>query len=166
MMRAFGAVTISKLGQSGASHGAASVPRAIVVFEDREESGRLRLLRRGFRHCFCLVGSGSAWTLCDPLLSRIALMQVNGLDETELLAELHALGMIALLGEVSPAGPAARVRLRPLSCVEIVKRILNLDLPWAITPYQLHRALLRLPAPHRPFGAYCPGALDLDIVQK
>jgi len=48
-------------------------PRVMIVFEDRDDSAVLRLLDRGFRHCFCVIGSGLAWTICDPLKTRIEL---------------------------------------------------------------------------------------------
>ena len=153
----------SKSGQSALSQPTAGILRAIVAFEDREECGRLRLLRCGFRHCFCLVGAGSTWTLCDPLLSRIALMQVNGLTEAELLRELEALGATVLRGEVPSGAHPVPIRLRPLSCVEIVKRILNLDLPWVLTPHQLHQALLRLRPHSRAFNRYHPQTQGIDI---
>lgn len=116
--------------------------RAIVVFEDRCDSSALRFLRPGFRHCFCLVGQGSAWAICDPLKTRIELTPMSGWGESELVAQLARRGRTVLRGEIRPNRVRRPVRLRAVTCVEIVKRILNLDRPAVFTPLQLCRALL------------------------
>ena len=75
--------------------------RAVVVFEDRADSIPLRLLRPGFRHCFCLVGAGSAWTVCDPLKTRIELTPVSGLSGARTRRPVRGAGLTVLLGDVA-----------------------------------------------------------------
>jgi hypothetical protein len=117
-------------------------PRVIIVFEDRDDSAVLRLLDRGFRHCFCVIGSGLAWTICDPLKTRIELFQAHGLDERTLAQHYHSMGRTVLIGDAPANRPSCPYRLRPMTCVEIVKRIVHLDAPYVFTPAQLYRALL------------------------
>jgi hypothetical protein len=124
-----------------------SEPRALVVFEHRSSALPLRLLRPGYRHCFCLVRDGTLWSLCDPLKSRIVLRTVSGLSELDLLKQFAAPQYIVLRGLVAPDSHGRHARLRAVTCVEVVKRVLNLDLPWVVTPYQLYCRLLHLPAP-------------------
>lgn len=126
--------------------------RALVVFEDRADSPALRILARRFRHCFCLIGAGQMWIVCDPLKTRIELSPLQGLDELELASHYHASGRVVLQGDVRPALYRPAYRLRPLSCVEVVKRALNVDTPGVFTPYQLYRALLKQRPPFVPFA--------------
>ena len=114
----------------------------IVVFEDRPERSVLRLLRTGFRHCFCIVGTHREWTVCDPLKTRIELVRLSGISEPNLVEHYRRGGRSALVGDVAPARGSERIWLRAVSCVEVVKRIVNLDAGYVLTPFQLHRALL------------------------
>lgn len=139
--------------------------RAVVVFEDRADSLPLRPLRPGFRHCFCLVGSGSAWTVCDPLKTRIELTPICGMLEQELAARLAIPGRTVLQGDVRVESRPRPMRLRAVSCVEIVKRVLDIDIGMVVTPYQLCRALLNPPPPGRPFVVYPTTRISLDSIR-
>ena len=85
--------------------GGASSPlppqRALVVFEDRDDLAVLRLLRPGFRHCFCILGCASTWTICDPLKTRLEITPVFGPTEGELAAHFYEQGHTVLQGNVS-----------------------------------------------------------------
>ncbi len=125
--------------------------RAIVAFEDRSEGSLLHLLARGFRHCFCVLGDGERWTLLDPLKTRLHLLSFTGCSEADLVGLLAQDGRRLLLGQPSHAACHRPASWRPLTCVEIVKRALDLDAPGVLTPRQLHSALV-----HR-FGFVSPG---------
>ncbi len=114
----------------------------VVVFEDRSDVKLLRLLRPGFRHCFCVVGSGPHWIVCDPLKTRIELTALAGAGQHELADQLARPGRAVLCGRIRTVGTPRPFRLRPVTCVEIVIRILNIDAAGALTPYQLFRRLL------------------------
>ena len=123
--------------------------RALVVFEDRNDARLLRLLRPGFRHCFCLTGEGLRWTLCDPLKSRLAVANADGASAAELAQHLAGVGRTILYGVVGEPAPGGPLGLRPLTCVEIVKRLLGVSASGVLTPHQLYRSLL-MPEPGRP----------------
>jgi hypothetical protein len=89
-----------------------------------------------------VIGSGRAWTICDPLKTRIELLQLHGLDEHEIAQHYHSMGRVILVGDAPTHRPKRPYRLRPVSCVEIVKRIVHLDAPCVFTPAQLYRALV------------------------
>lgn len=131
--------------------------RAIVVFEDRADARLLRLLRPGFRHCFCLVGAGRSWAICDPLKTRIELTPLFGLGESELAGHYAGTGRSVVVGPLTTPSVPLPWRLRPVSCVEIVKRVLRLHAPWVLTPAQLHRALLGRAGRHAGFSAWVAG---------
>jgi hypothetical protein len=64
------------------------------------------------------------------------------------------MGRTVLIGDAPTIRPRKPYRLRPVSCVEIVKRIVHLDAPFVFTPAQLYRALLeqkRALMRYRPF---------------
>lgn len=65
------------------------------------------------------------------------------MDGIELGKHFRSQGMTVLLGIVGSAS-ATRCRwLRPVTCVEIVKRALHVDAPHVLTPAQLHAELIR-----------------------
>jgi hypothetical protein len=141
-------------------------PRALVVFEDRQEPSILRLLRPGFRHCFCVVGSDRVWTICDPLKTRIELSSLLGVGEPQLAAHYRRTGRIVLAGNVVAGATPRRARLRPMTCVEIVKRVLNVDAPSAFTPFQLHRALVDAACGTEPFLPFELAGAAMDGVDN
>jgi hypothetical protein len=114
----------------------------LLVFEDRTDSGMLSLLRPGFRHCFCLVGSGTDWIVCDPLKTRIELAVVTAAAERLLAEQLTRSGRTVLRGRVHAERKSQALRLRAVTCVEVVMRVLNLDAAGVLTHYQLFRRLL------------------------
>lgn len=130
--------------RSGHCPGAGSVgPRVIVVFEDRAAFGTLMWLRAGFRHCFCLLRRPVGWIVCDPLKSHTQLDVIIPYDERDLVLHYLERKLMVLVGNCLSSGPTLNF-LRPLTCVEIVKRIVGLCAPGVWTPYQLYRALRRL----------------------
>lgn len=131
---------IGELGRGGAT--LAIGRQALVVFEDRTDARVLRCLRPGFRHCFCLTGNGTLWTLCDPLKSRLALATIDGLGAAELAEHFATGGRTVILGAIADGTSPGRPSLRPVTCVEIVKRLVGLRTARVTTPYQLYRRLL------------------------
>lgn len=141
---------------SAPAFGLAVPTEALVVFEDRSDARLLAWLRPGFRHCFCLTGSDRRWTLCDPLKSHLALASIDGLSASELAARLGHDGRAVLHGSLGRAATRASLGLGPLTCVEIVKRLLGLQARSVLTPYQLYRRLLRPDPGWAPFVELWP----------
>jgi len=111
------------------------------------------------------VRDGAVWNLCDPLKTRIVLKAVKGLSEAELHGALSARGAIVLHGFVSLDTCDRPQRLRAMTCVEVVKRVLNVDLPWAVTPYQLYRGLQHLAVPFIRLERSAHSNSELDIAR-
>lgn len=113
----------------------------IVGFQARVQSAGLAWLKAGFRHCFAYQMTDQGWVLCDPLASGLLLRTAPELPSRTLLVSLAALGatVVAVSGHSrSPRLPW----LRPVTCVEICKRLLGRRGGWVITPHQLFRDLL------------------------
>jgi hypothetical protein len=116
--------------------------RALVVFEDRCDVPYLRLFRRGFRHCFCVIGTAESWIILDPIKSALVVLGIDGASERELGTHYTSTGRIVLAGDVPATTPGRTSHLRPLTCVEIVKRMLNIRAAHVFTPAQLHALLV------------------------
>ena len=114
---------------------------SMVVFEDRQDVRLLRWLKPGYRHCYCLLKAERGWLLIDPLLRDLRCAWLDLPERFDLIAHYAEQGRRILSGRAYASVPAAPV-LRPLTCVEIVKRAVGLGDLRAWTPFQLHRSLL------------------------
>lgn len=116
--------------------------RALVLFEDRRDVWYLRLFRRGFRHCFCVIGTNDGWIILDPIKSALVVLTFSGASEHDLTMHYASTGRIVLAGDVPATIPGRTSHLRPLTCVEIVKRILQIRAAHVFTPVQLYDLLI------------------------
>ncbi|MGB0670899.1 MAG: hypothetical protein ACPGNT_05340 [Rhodospirillales bacterium] len=117
--------------------------KALIVFTDATEISWLRILKPGFRHCFAMIAEPEGWIIYDTLAHQTEIVLWRGLSEAEVLTSLCARG-----NRVVPAilldAPKKLAPLRPLTCVEAIKRLLGLRAPWVFTPYQLYRRLEKM----------------------
>jgi hypothetical protein len=119
-----------------------SQPRlALVVFVDHAESPWLRGLRAGFRHCFVVVRQELAWLACEPLTDRLELVLLPLPEAFDLPGFYATQGHTVLLGPTRADLPRRGLALAPLTCVEVVKRLLGIRAAWVMTPWQLYRHL-------------------------
>jgi hypothetical protein len=114
--------------------------RALVVFSGEAGLPWLRLLRKGFRHCFVALEIGDRWVVIDPLSHYTHVEVYAGLDAERLAAGFRARGL-TVVATRSGRPPRRPAPWRPHSCVEAVIRLLGLRAPWVWTPWQLHRHL-------------------------
>lgn len=112
-----------------------------VVFSDETDLGFLKVLRRGFRHCFVVIRDQGCWLSCDPLAHVTELSVLNVPEDFDVLNWLRKQGMIVV--KVSPQIRPKHKILPPMlfTCVEAVKRLIGLREWWVLTPWQLYRAL-------------------------
>jgi hypothetical protein len=115
---------------------------ALVVFVDECGLKWLQRLRRGYRHCFVAVRSGTSWVICDPLSHRTDLTVVGDFSTRQLADWYRSPGLMVVQTHVLPA-PLRPAPIRPYTCVEAVKRVLGMHAPWILTPWQLYRQLYR-----------------------
>ncbi|MBI2235766.1 MAG: hypothetical protein HYU60_02215 [Magnetospirillum sp.] len=114
--------------------------RALVVFVGRADLWWLRLLRPGFRHCFLVLGSPGGWIAIDPMsnLTEVSVLPLEA--DCDLAAWYRGQGHVVV--EAVPLLPARQpAPWRAYTCVEAVKRILGVDAPFVLTPWQLFRFL-------------------------
>jgi hypothetical protein len=113
----------------------------IVGFQARVRSVGLAWLKQGFRHCFAYQRADRGWVLCDPLACGLLLRSAPDLAPRALLTSLAALGATVVAVE-SQLDPSRLPWLRPLTCVEVCKRLLGRRAGRVMTPHQLFRDLL------------------------
>lgn len=68
---------------------------------------------------------------------------MDGVDALELAGHLGAPGRRILHGPVAADAGAGWPDARPMTCVEIVKRLIGVRAPAVVIPHQLYRRLLR-----------------------
>ena len=111
--------------------------QALVGFCDGRGLWWLRPLRPGFRHCFVAVRDGDGWLVIDPMAHHTSIRHTLCHD----LAGYYSSHGIIVVGTALRTPPQRAAPWRPYTCVEAVKRILGVDAPWVLTPWQLYRHL-------------------------
>lgn len=141
--------TLSISGSIPAKAGAI-IGWAVVGFAEQTRIWWLRGLKPGFRHCFAYRWHPQGWLLLDPLshhlwLDLLPCRHAAPAPEAalELAAGLRLAGFIALAVPIRQPPPRLAPPL-PLSCVEVVKRLLGMQ-TWRIsTPWQLFCELRKI----------------------
>lgn len=120
-----------------------SPQKVLVVFTGVTRVRWLQLLRRGFRHCFAIIVQDDLGILYDPLSNRTIIAPLAAaVTIDELLEYSRAGGFTAIEASVRGSFSSTWL-LRPFTCVEAVKRLLGIDAPLVVTPWQLYRLLAR-----------------------
>ena len=112
--------------------------RALVVFSGQADQAWLRILRKGFRHCFLVLGSPGGWLCLNPMAHQ-TLIQVLPVGPDFDLAEWYRSQGLTVV-ETKPVQPPRRAApWRPFTCVEVVKRALGITAGNILTPWDLYR---------------------------
>ena len=108
-------------------------PFAYVAFGGNPTHWWTRFLKKGFYHCALLIGNGFEWLLIDPVAHYTDLILIRRKNAPQILKEKGY-----RLVRTTPTLPQkVQFHLRPLTCVEVVKRFLGITNPKIWTPYQL-----------------------------
>ncbi len=114
--------------------------RVWVVFTDQTDLPWIRVLKRGFRHCFVLIYDGRHWVSVDPMAhcTDVTVHDVpEGFDLPAWLAGQGHIVVSARLGrEVRRAAPWMM-----FTCVEACKRVLGIRRRFIFTPWQFYNYL-------------------------
>lgn len=108
-------------------------PFAIVGFGGEPRLWWMKFLKKGFYHCFVVLGNGFEWILIDPLAH---------FTDTIILKNVDVKGYLSSKGyklvTATPQIPAySKPKFAFHTCVENVKRLLGIKNPYILTPYQL-----------------------------
>lgn len=111
--------------------------RGLVIFNNTTGIWWLKFLKPGFRHCFLILKTedGALWV--DPLSSGIGLETLKTHEIDTLAGWYRHQGMQVLSFEVEPKLNKP-FSWAPMTCVEVIKRILGLRGWHIVTPWQLY----------------------------
>ena len=112
-------------------------PFAYVAFGGTRTRWWMRFLKKGFYHCLLIMGNGREWVLIDPLVHFTDLII---LKKSNFLDTLKEKGY-RVVRTTPTIPPVCATRIRPLTCVETIKRFLGIKDPGIWTPYQLFKFL-------------------------
>lgn len=136
---------VSGMARDWAEHSASGKEVSVlVVFGNAPEKPLLRVLKPGFRHCFVLISGARAgeWVCLDPQSHRIRCESWCYSPLFDPAAYYRAIGYHCVWADY-PASVAHHIRLGPMSCVELIKRLLGVSGFWIVTPWQLYRTLVK-----------------------
>jgi len=116
---------------------------AWVVFSGQTDVPWLRVLKRGYRHCYLLIHDGHVWMSIDPMLNFTDVQIHHALD-----ADFDFPLYLRQQGHEVIAAPVKRNVHKPapiafMSCVEAIKRYLGIHSRFIFTPWQLCKFLKR-----------------------
>lgn len=113
-----------------------------VVFSNDTDIKFLKLLRRGFRHCFVIIKQSDQWMLIDPRANKTDIFILPHPVGFNLPRYFASEGKVVckVKGIVTPHKIAP---LFPMSCVETVKRVIGLHRRFIFTPYGLYRYFMK-----------------------
>ena len=121
----------------------------LVVFSNQTDLPWLHILKRGYRHCFLVILQGSRWLVYDPLVHRTEIVALDLPLDFDLADWYRQHGLCVVTTEILPAPPThcfpsfwTSLPLRPLTCVEAVKRVLGIRAANVFTPWQLTGTLI------------------------
>ena len=111
---------------------------ALVVFSGAADLWWLRFLRPGFRHCFVALRFADGWVVVNTMAHQTEVGLYPDAQPVSVARHYRARGMTVVACPVRPA-PRRPLSWRPFTCVETAKRLLGLDAPWVLTPWQLYK---------------------------
>ena len=113
---------------------------ALVVFEPLATVWWQHFLKAPFRHVFVLIDCGDIWVEVFATGNRMHVGTRGGTAE-ELFRGLDERGFIVVMVEIRGLPP--RLRIRPWTCTETVKRLIGVEGWFVWTPAQLYKYLHR-----------------------
>ena len=122
--------------------------RALVVFTDGQDIWWLRLLRPGFRHVLVALHRSGHWIIVNPLAHVTRLDLVADRSGVDLAGWFRAQGH-TVVETMTRRPPRREAPWSPMTCVEVVKRLLGLHARWMLTPHALYRHLVPAPVPKK-----------------
>lgn len=114
---------------------------AWVVFCGETDVPWLKLLKKGYRHCFVLINDGERWLSLDPLSSYMEVQVYHHiLPSFDLPNWLENRGYQILKTDIDRSNTQA-APIMFFSCVEAIKRLLGIHKRFIFTPWQLYQFL-------------------------
>jgi hypothetical protein len=114
--------------------------KALVIFSDNSGVWWLKFLKAGFRHCFIILETDRGCLWVDPLSHSFTIKILEGYELTALVKWYREMGMRVEEMEVESKSTRP-FAWAPMTCVEVVKRLIGLNDWRVVTPWQLYTTL-------------------------
>ena len=115
-------------------------PYFILVFQDETNLACLKLLKRGFRHCFLYQVNNHREIIKIDSLSNLAEINIiKDMNPVSLINHMRKQGNICILLPHTHPAPKRMAPFLPMTCVEMVKRVIGLHSWFILTPWQLYK---------------------------
>lgn len=114
-----------------------------IVFSGDTDLKRLKILKRGFRHCFMIMQQDGRWVLIDPRSNKIDIAILPHPTHFNFPRYFSEQGKTVLKVPMNINTPGKVAPTLPMTCVDTMKRLIGLHSRWVLTPYQLYRALTK-----------------------
>lgn len=116
--------------------------KAWVVFTNQTDLKFVRILKRGFRHCFILLHDGNNWISVDPMANYMEVSVHNvpaDFDFADWLTQRgHQIIEAKIARDITTCAPVML-----FTCVEACKRVLGIHKLFIFTPWQLYQHLFK-----------------------
>ena len=113
---------------------------ALVVFHDQGTGFLSRFLKPGFKHCFAVVRNGNYWIVVDGC-EGVPLVGVVAPSDYDFATYCRAQGFTVI--ETEQRATVPRAPYATANCVGLVKAVLCIRAPFAVTPRGLYKHLRR-----------------------
>ena len=119
--------------------------RGYVVFEDNTSLWWLKILKKGFRHCYLLLQTEEdevSWLEINPMSNQVVVKKHRSILGIPYINHIKRQKKNAKIVRVEiKQAPLKCAPIGIFSCVEFVKRVLGIHQKSIITPYQLYKFL-------------------------
>ena len=115
-----------------------------VIFSDETDIRLLKLLKKGFRHCFMVMQQDGRWVLIDPRSNKTDIALLPHPATFNFPRYFSEQGKTVIKVPLTIKTPHKVAPVFPVSCVETVKRLIGVHQRWVMTPYQLYRHLTKI----------------------
>ena len=115
------------------------LPFAYVAFGGHPTHWWTKFLKKGFYHCFLILGNGREWCIIDPVMHFTDFIIVK----TQHIESFFLRQGYQLVRTTPHFPQKISFFLRPCTCVETVRRFLGIQAPNLWTPYQLFCHLIK-----------------------
>lgn len=105
-----------------------------------------RFLKKGFGHVFVIMSDGRQWLKLDPRVNRLE-PEILGCSRDVYMPKVYRHLGYSVVKIVLNEQKSPKNIFRPfwfLTCIEIIKYIIGLKLPFCYTPYSLYKKLLKI----------------------
>lgn len=110
---------------------------AWVVFSGEADLWWLRVLKRGFRHCFVIARDEQNWIVLDPLSPHLEIAVLPLPRSFDLPTWLQKQNLKVIQAPIKRDNHKA-APFNMFSCVEVIKRFLGIHVRRIMTPWQLY----------------------------